>query len=92
MWEVIDFVLKVWKEKEDRVKDFEVEREMVKDTRANEFASSESKSIRYMAEIPAEIMDVLDMFYSREIDEMGKKKFWNEFCKRYPYFKMADKL
>lgn len=92
MWEVIDFIISIWAKKEDLVKEYDKEKALIKATRANEFASNKEMNLRYMAEIPVEIMDVLDMFYKDKIDEMGKKKFWTDFCKKYPYFQIADKL
>lgn len=92
MWEVIDFIVEVWKKKDVQVSDYMEERNMLKATRANEFGSDKDHNWRYLAEIPEEVMGIIDMFYLDEIEKMGKKRFWREFAKRYPIFTIAEKI
>ena len=92
MWEVIDFIVSVWAKKEDRVADFEKQKDEMKQTRANAFASNADMNLRYLAEIPMEISDLIENFYSEDISAMGKKEFWREFVKRYKYFQISEKL
>lgn len=93
IWESIDFLLEVWKRKNPQ----EAARfgDAVRDTtssRRNEHASSETKSLRYLLELPQEIHAALDFFFAEKINEMGKNNFFREFARRYPFFKVAERI
>lgn len=92
IWEVVDFIVSVWAKNKERVEKFEKEKNEMKESRANTYASNKDMSMRYLGEVPIEINDLIETFYSDDINAMGKKEFWREFMKRYAYFRIADKL
>jgi len=92
MWEVIDFIVSVWAKNTNRVAEFERDKDEMKESRANKFGSNKDMNLRYLAEIPFEINDLLETFYMDDIEAMGRKNFWREFVKRYKYFQISEKL
>lgn len=50
--------------------------------------------MRRIAEIPVAIMSVMDILFGIEIKNYdgGKKKFYQDFAKRYPIFSVAKKI
>lgn len=92
MWEVIDFIVSVWAKNKDLVEDFEKDKEEMIKTRANQFGANKDMNLRYLAEIPVEISDLIETFYHDDIQAMGLKEFWREFARRYSYFRIATKI
>lgn len=96
MWEVIDLIVEVWMKKNIKDKDAFVDYIIeLKGTRKNKFASTETeqgelKGQRHLGEMPQEIATLIDIFYREEIKKTGEKKFYHDFFRRYPIFKVAD--
>lgn len=97
MWEVIDLMVEVWMKKnpeaaKKHLEDVQYERK----TRKNVYAATEKNgevgTQRALGEIPTEIAMILDIFYYEQIEEMGVKKFYYKFFKKYPCFRVAEKL
>jgi len=98
IWEVLDLMVDVWiKKNSQEAQKHAQEVKLEQETRKNHFASTERSNgdlggQRALGEIPYEIGMILDMFYHEKIEEIGQKKFYYKFFKRYPQFKVAQKL
>lgn len=93
LWGTLDFVIDIWlKKNPETAKKFISERKSISSSRRTNTASSKTKSLRYLVEIPYEISYVIDFFFQREVKEMGTKRFWREFSRRYPLFKVPEKI
>lgn len=92
-WPVVDEVIKWWKTKDPkRWKSYILEVKEIRETRANpKFADNKKASIRLMIDVPQQIVLVLRKLYSVEELDMNKE-FWLEFGKRYPMFKVPERL
>jgi hypothetical protein len=99
VWKVIDAIVDSWKSR--NYKEWQshlIDVGRLSDTRADEFGSNrktkKSASItdmRYLADIPQWIILVLRKLYS--VDELPmNKKFFREFARRYPVFRVAKKI
>lgn len=66
-----------------------------KRTRANKFASAHDKKndgyIRYIADIPEKVIMMIRTLYSPDELPMDKQ-FFREFAKRFPQYRVAEKL
>lgn len=92
-WPVIDVILKWWQGKNPTEwKSYLLELQNVRETRADEkYGESVGKTGRYMLDVPQSVMLVIRKLYS--VDELPmNKKFWLTFGRKYPAFKVAQKL
>lgn len=92
IWDVVDLILQyLWKYKRDYmkavIKEVEKDRELVH----NKFASSKDKGIRKLGSIPEEVEILLSRAYLDEV-QANSKKFRQEFFRRYPQFRVAEKI
>lgn len=101
MWEMLDFIVVVWMKKNVK-NSAELKKyvDSLRSTRKNKYASTEKKTRygtdlggqRHLGEIPKEIALVIEMFYSEDVESIGTRRFYYLFFKRYPVFRVADKL
>ena len=98
-WPVIDEILKLWEAKAKKLNQWDsylFNLESTKETRKNDFAASKADPVhggilRYILDIPEFVIYALRMVYN--IDELPMdKKFNEEFARRYPKFKVAQKI
>lgn len=93
IWEIVDFCIEMWAKKYPvEHKKFLKEMASFKKNRANKFASSETKSMRQLVELPRDVNYLLDKIASHKIADYGEKKFWREFARRYPAFSPAQSI
>ena len=98
MWEVLDFVVIRWMNKNIKnAKLLQDEVIRLRGSRLNEYASTVTKkgdvgSQRHLGEMPREISFIVEFFYKDKIEEMGRRKFYYAFFKRYKIFRVAQTL
>lgn len=92
LWEVIGEVVKAWENlKKHKYTSHIIDLKEKKETRLNQYGSTKSKSLRYLLDIPEDIINMIRILYP--IDELPfDKKFFREFGKRFPQYKVADKI
>jgi hypothetical protein len=99
VWQVIDAVIKAWRDRNpSQWQSHLVDVGRLSDTRGDEFGSNRKTKkkaslmdIRYIADIPQWIILVLRKLYTVEELPMNKK-FFREFARRYPVFRVAKKI
>lgn len=92
VWETIDFFIKTWEKLyPQEVTEFYSSIKEIQKTRARPTASSKSKDIRYLAEVPARVKYLIDKFLEDRVNT-NSVKFMREFAKRYPQFKVPSKI
>lgn len=97
LWEnIIPSVVKLWKHsKPAEYKSYIVEMDDIRETRKNEYASSLDKETgieqRYIVDIPQFIISVLRLLYTVEEMPMNKE-FFRDFARKFPEFKVAQKI
>lgn len=90
LWESLDFMVSLWMKKNPQIaKQFEREQKTVQKTR-RKHAAFQNKSNRLLVSIPQEIHIFLNALFSKEIEEMGTKKFYRLVAKKYPMFKIPE--
>lgn len=92
LWEVIDEVIKVWEK--TSVKKYTahlIDITDIKETRDNHYASTASKSLRYLVDIPEDIIRMIRILYTVEELPMDKD-FFKIFWKRYPVYRVSERL
>lgn len=91
LWVVIKEIIKVWKATNPaKYQASLISFEDVKQSRANEFASTKDKSLRYLLDIPNDIMRMIRILYPVEVLPMDKK-FFREMASRFPEFRVPEK-
>ena len=92
VWETIEFFVKTWEKLyPQEAKEFYSSIKEIQQTRAKPTASSKSKNIRYLAEIPARVKYLIDKFLDDKVNT-NSVKFMREFAKRFPQFKVPEKI
>ena len=92
-FEVIDHIIARWKEvfpqeykeQEDYIKD-------IRETRANPHASTPSKALRHLLSVPPRVMFTIEKVLGPERADFRNEKFIRAFAKRYPIFRVAEKI
>lgn len=91
-WPVVEKCIEIWEKKRPlEWKSFLVEIDLVKKTRRNKHASSESKGGRYLLDIPTNLMYMIRKAYSAEELPMNRE-FMREFARRYSRFAIPQNL
>lgn len=91
-WEAIDLVVNYWIQKNPkRYRSFLIEVDEKRKTRGTVYGSNKSKSIRSLLDIPEDVIYTLRKLYSPQ-ELSFDKEFYNEMYKRYPYWRVAEKL
>ena len=93
-WAVVDFLLKVWSERSpDEVKaiqiDVEEQREMLTDKKFGTTAGGKDIERRFKMLFPSNLSLMIRTIYKAE-ELPFDDKFFSEFAKRYPVFKVAS--
>lgn len=96
VWVVIDGIIKMWKKKNpNRWKSYLVNIKDLRDTRKNEYGASEDKEtggyLRYTVDVPEQVVYMIRTLYTPNELPMSKE-FWREFGRRYPAFRVAEKI
>lgn len=93
IWETVDFIIKVWEKRYPaEAKQFGLDQEAYRNSRKNDFASTDDKSKRSLANIPPLIKHLFDKIISHKIEAYGSKKFYHDLVRRYPVFSSARKI
>lgn len=92
LWDVVDEIMRyLWTYKRDYmvdlIEDVKRDRELV----LNQYGSSKGKSFRKLGSMPEELEILISRAYMEEIDARSSK-FRREFFKRYPAFRIAEKI
>lgn len=97
LWPTIDFMVSRWIDKNPEF--FFNLKEAVQDEKSNlqdEYGSNrktkqDAMEMRRVAEVPEKIHNLLYKIFSIEIEQYkgGKKQFWRDFAKRYPFFRIG---
>ena len=79
----------------DHTKGLIKENRMIRETRKNEFASANNKSIRWGVSLPPRLQFALEKYFSSLTE--GEKLFNNnqefhEFMRRFPQFRVCEKV
>jgi len=96
VWPVIEECLQVFASSNPtHYKSHLVYLDETKRTRANKFASKHDKKndgyIRYIADIPEKVIMMIRALYSAEELPMDKD-FFREFARRFPQYRVAEKI
>lgn len=98
-WPVIEEILKMWEAKAKQLNQWNsylYNLESTKETRKNKYAASDADEVhggilRYTLDIPEFVVYAIRMVYN--VDELPMdKKFNHEFARRFPNFKVAEKI
>lgn len=90
VWVVIDEIIKIWKDKYPTSwKSFIVTTEKTRDSRANKYGSNDRAGLRYTVDMPEWVHNVIRRLYDPSELAMDKK-FFREFWKRYPVFRVSE--
>lgn len=92
IWPVIDAVVGLWKKKKPtEYRAFILDVDATRDSRNNTFGSNKKKNLRYTVDCPEWVYYVIRKLY--DVDELDmNKEFWEHFWKRYPIFRVSEKL
>jgi len=94
-WKVIDTLIKVWaKESPDDVEAMRINlsqyKETLEDSEFGQTKHGHDQERRFQLAFPRNLMLMIRSIYKPEELPMDKK-FFGEFAKRYPFFKVAEK-
>lgn len=92
LWEVVAEVVKVWEQ--TKVKQYRshlIDLQDKKETRLNKHGSNKDKSLRYIVDVPEDIIRMLRILYDVE-DLPMDKPFFRMFGKKFPQYKVAEKI
>jgi len=91
-WNVIDECIAIWKRTTPGAwHSYLVRLDTVRDTRRDkQFGQSRTGMYRYTLDIPQKIIYMIRCLYDDEELPMDKK-FFHEFARRYPLFRIAEK-
>lgn len=95
-WPVIEECFKVWEDTNPTAwKAFLVNVTDTRNTRANKYASVYDKKnggyLRYTLDIPEKVMYMIRCIYNEQ-ELVMDKKFFHEFARRFPKYKVAEKI
>lgn len=93
-WEVIRFIINEWaKTNPSEYQSFIITMEDTRREQDNEFATSKDKnsSLRRTLDIPHKVLNLIRATYDAE-ELPFDRTFFREFGKRFPKFKVADKI
>lgn len=92
LWEVVDEVVKIWEQ--TKIKKYTshlIDIQDKKETRLNKYGSNKDKSLRYIVDVPEDIIKMLRVLYDTD-DLPMDKPFFRNFGKRYPQYRIAESL
>lgn len=91
-WEAIDEIVSYWRGKNPkRYRSFLIDVAAKRGTRATEYGSNRSKTVRSLLDIPEDVMYTIRRLYPTDQLEMDKK-FYLEVYKRYPDWRVAERI
>lgn len=92
IWVVIDEIISTFKKRKPKEYDsYIMEVQEIRDTRADKFASNKKASLRYTVDCPEFVVKALRFLYDPAELDMNKA-FWAEFWRRYPIFRVSERL
>lgn len=88
-WAVIDEIVAYWNSTpHTQWKAHLIE---LKNSRFNKFGSNKDKSLRYIVDVPQQILYMIRAIY--KVDQLDMNKDWfRRFGRRYPQFLVAEKI
>lgn len=92
LWTVISYIVETWKKSNpSRYNSFLFNVKEKRQSRATKFGSNKNLTLRYSLDIPVKVYQIIRVLYST--DELKTdKKFLREFARRFPEFRIAEKL
>lgn len=94
-WLAIASMVDYWKKSNPtQWRELKIDIKMTKDTRANEFGASTNKNsgMRYTMSLPEGIWNmIVVIFGDKQILDPYSKKFFREFGKRFPEFRVSER-
>jgi hypothetical protein len=92
VFDVIAIIIDYWKTiNADKYDSFIFQMQETRKTRANDTASTKDKTQRYLLDIPEQIIRFIRVMYNSDELKMDKR-FFRSFAKRFPEFKVAQKI
>lgn len=92
LWETIAEVVKVWEaEKKAQYVSHLVDMADKKETRLNKYGANKEKTLRYLVDIPQDILAMIRILYTVE-EVPFDKAFFRRFARKFPHYKVADTL
>lgn len=93
IWTTVDFIIKVWSRRfPAEAKQFFIEQDRYRDSRANDYASNKAQTFRSLVSLPPLVSHLFEKLLTKQIEAYDKKKFYREFSKKYPGFANYRKL
>ena len=93
-WAVVEAVIGYWATKEPKAyRSYIVNLNSIKETRKDRYATSGKKDynqLRYLIDVPEFVVLILRKLYDTSELDMDKK-FWTDFGKHFPLFKVPEK-
>jgi len=92
VWPVIEECLRIWTSKHpSEYKSFLFQLDDMKQTRRNQFASSETEMFRYTLDIPEKVIFMLRKLYTTDELPMDKK-FFRTWARKFPKMQIAERI
>lgn len=89
-WDVIREIVEYWKKtRADEYESFLVDIDEKRRTRGDKYGSTKGSRMRYMADAPKPIIVIAKTLYK---DIKLDKQFFTEFAKKFPEFRVCEKL
>lgn len=90
MWSVIEEIVTYWQTTNPKqFKSFLIDVDEKKQTRAKSTGASSSSNMRYLVDIPIKLYAMIKAVYPDIIQE---KDFFRNFAKRFPRYRVAERL
>jgi len=91
-WEAIDAIVDYWvSTNPKRYDSFILEVKKKRDSRATKYGSDKGKNIRSTLDVPAKVIEMIRIVFKHDELPMDKK-FFDEMWRRYPTFRVAERL
>ena len=91
IWQIVEFCLEIWAKKNPKeYKKFMQMQTEYRKQRKNKYASTDSKWLRELVNVPREFKYLITKIAQHRIDEYGEHKFWRDFSRKYPGFRNYD--
>ncbi len=92
VWVVVEKIVDFWKsENPTEYRSLLVEVPKLRKSRARSSGASKSKNTRFLADIPLKIIQIIQTLYGPEELPLDKR-FFREFARRFPEFRVAERL
>lgn len=92
LWDTVDMIVGVYMKKNPKI--HEAHKKYISELRSSQRSKTGigKTNLRYLGDIPPEIDRAFDLLLYEQIRSKGKRQFFREFFKRYPVFRVAQKI